>query len=156
MKGTKLFNDIIYNLSGTCPTIGINKTLSEHDLKLFKLAYQIISQPNGIQNAYICYKIGLTKDLLMKFFKESCNNDILIFNRTLLLWKNLVFDICDINANLQSQHFIPFINQDVTVEGINYLNFRIKENDQKWLNYKNALIEDYKERLNKHLSINKK
>lgn len=150
--GIKLFNDIIYTLSGTIPKIGIDKTLSNHDLQLLKLTYDIICQYEGFKNAYICYKIGLKQDLLMKFFKECCYEDMRIFNKTFLLWKQLVFSIDDINNNLNLDHFIPFINKNLNINGIDYSNFKIDEQDQNWISYKTALIDDYHQRLNENFS----
>lgn len=151
-KGIELFNDIIYTLSGTMPKIDIDKTLNNHDLQLFKLTYGIVGQPDGIENAYICYRIGLKQNLLMKFFKECCYEDMRIFNKTFLLWKNLIFSTDDINNNLNLDHFIPFINKDLNINGIDYTNFRVDEANQNWINYKTALIDDYHQRLNEHLS----
>lgn len=152
MKDNELFNEIIFTLSGTYPTYNVSETLNEHDLKLFKLAYGIISQYCcGIEDAYICYKIGLHKELLLKFFEEVCLEDMFLLKRTFLLWKNSVFSNKEIKLNLTSNTFIPFINTNINVNGVNYENFHIDVNDTNWLNYKNELLIDYRNRLNKHL-----
>ena len=56
-----------------------------------------------------------------------------------------------IKLNLTSNIFIPFINTNINVNGVNYENFCIDINDTNWLNYKNELLIDYRNRLNKHL-----
>ena len=74
-----------------------------------------------------------------------------LLKRTFLLWKNSVFSNEEIKLNLTSNTFIPFINTNINVNGVTYENFHIDINDTNWLNYKNELLIDYRNRLNKHL-----
>ena len=126
-----IYSDIIKQLSNIYPKPGIDETLSGKDKEIFELVMNIICQYNGLQNAYLCTKIGLKNDLLLKFYKECCDSDILLFNMTFLLLKEGVFDSENFKKNLSQEQFIPFINKNLTIDNINYNNFILAEKEKK-------------------------
>lgn len=143
-----IYSDIIKQLSNIYPKPGIDETLSGKDKEIFELVMNIICQYNGLQNAYLCTKIGLKNDLLLKFYKECCDSDILLFNMTFLLLKEGVFDSENFKKNLSQEQFIPFINKNLTIDNINYNNFILAEKEKKE-KYINLIVEDFNYRLNK-------
>lgn len=143
-----IYSDIIKQLSNIYPKPGIDETLSGKDKEIFELVMNIICQYNGLQNAYLCTKIGLKNDLLLKFYKECCDSDILLFNMTFLLLKEGVFDSENFKKNLSQEQFIPFINKNLTLDNINYNNFILAEKEKKE-KYINLIVKDFNYRLNK-------
>ncbi len=143
-----IYSDIIKQLSNIYPKPGIDETLSGKNKEIFELVMNIICQYNGLQNAYLCTKIGLKNDLLLKFYKECCDSDILLFNMTFLLLKEGVFDSENFKKNLSQEQFIPFINKNLTIDNINYNNFILAEKEKKE-KYINLIVEDFNYRLNK-------
>lgn len=143
-----IYSDIIKQLSNIYPKPGIDETLSGKDKEIFELVMNIICQYNGLQNAYLCTKIGLKNDLLLKFYKECCDSDILLFNKTFLLLKEGVFDSENFKKNLSQEQFIPFINKNLTIDNINYNNFILAEKEKKE-KYINLIVKDFNYRLNK-------
>ena len=143
-----IYSDIIKQLSNIYPKPGIDETLSGKDKEIFELVMNIICQYNGLQNAYLCTKIGLKNDLLLKFYKECCDSDILLFNMTFLLLKEGVFDSENFKKNLSQEQFIPFINKNLTIDNINYNNFILAEKEKKE-KYINLIVKDFNYRLNK-------
>ena len=143
-----IYSDIIKQLSNIYPKPGIDETLSGKDKEIFELVMNIICQYNGLQNAYLCTKIGLKNDLLLKFYKECCDSDILLFNMTFLLLKEGVFDSENFKKNLSQEQFIPFINKNLTIDNINYNNFILAEKEIKE-KYINLIVKDFNYRLNK-------
>lgn len=143
-----IYSDIIKQLSNIYPKPGIDETLNGKDKEIFELVMNIICQYNGLQNAYLCTKIGLKNDLLLKFYKECCDSDILLFNMTFLLLKEGVFDSENFKKNLSQEQFIPFINKNLTIDNINYNNFILAEKEKKE-KYINLIVEDFNYRLNK-------
>ena len=143
-----IYSDIIKQLSNIYPKPGIDETLNGKDKEIFELVMSIICQYNGLQNAYLCTKIGLKNDLLLKFYKECCDSDILLFNMTFLLLKEGVFDSENFKKNLSQEQFIPFINKNLTIDNINYNNFILAEKEKKE-KYINLIVKDFNYRLNK-------
>lgn len=143
-----IYSDIIKQLSNIYPKPGIDETLSGKNKEIFELVMNIICQYNGLQNAYLCTKIGLKNDLLLKFYKECCDSDILLFNMTFLLLKEGVFDSENFKKNLSQEQFIPFINKNLTIDNINYNNFILAEKEKKE-KYINLIVKDFNYRLNK-------
>lgn len=143
-----IYSDIIKQLSNIYPKPGIDETLNGKDKEIFELVMNIICQYNGLQNAYLCTKIGLKNDLLLKFYKECCDSDILLFNMTFLLLKEGVFDSENFKKNLSQEQFIPFINKNLTIDNINYNNFILAEKEKKE-KYINLIVKDFNYRLNK-------
>lgn len=137
----------------TNPNITMNEMIyimSEGNPGALTVLAEIMKEPNGILDILSLDSLDIRGSKLYMLWNDCCGRDFKKFKRTLQLLRTGVFDHEEIMANLDRVRALPFIDDDLNIEGIPSYDEEFNRSHPKWqefvqLNKENLLNKiDYK------------
>lgn len=131
-------------------------TMCDGNPGALQVLMQMLNDSNGLMNILACDSLGIRGVKLYLLYNDCCDRDFNKFNRTLELIKKNVFTEKEIEDNLNLTRAIPFIDDDIVIEGVPPYYDEFGPKDEKWNEYCEKNKELFKKRLSEKLENNKR
>lgn len=130
--------------------------MSEGNPGAIGVLMSMIKDPRGLLDILLCDSLEIRGSKLYMLYNDCCQKNDGKFKRTLQMLRGGIFTKEEIHANLNLVYAIPFIDDNIEIEGIPSYDEEFELMDDKWDEYCALNKESFTKRLNEKTKKNNK
>lgn len=135
LRGNSTIEDMIY-------------VMSEGNPGAIAILAQMMKSDRGIMNVLLCDSLNIRGTHLYTLYSDCCDKSINKFNRTLMLLSCGGFDEADIENNFNLLRSIPFIDDNIVIDGVPSYEEKFGPTHPLWKEYASKHNASFVKRLN--------
>ncbi len=123
--------------------------MSENNLETVSILTKMIDNSRFIINIYLLDYLEISGSQICTLYNCCCGRDNSTFSRTLMMLNSNVFSKEEVKENFEKDEPIPFIDEDVVIEGAPIYNENYGPSYPKWGEYCDKQREAFINKINK-------
>lgn len=128
--------------------IDIVLVMSEGNPGAMQIVIEMLNDPRGLLDILLCDSLDIRGSKLYGLKNDCCKKNNDKFNRTLMMLRCGIFSDEEIQSNLNLPYSIPFIDDDIEIEGIPPYGKDFGPRDEKWAEFCQKNRESFIQKLN--------
>lgn len=138
-------------LTSNMTTMEIFTIMGEYNPGAMNIIMQMMNDPHGLLDICLCDSLDIRGLRLYTLHNDICeaNNDK--FKRTLMMLRCGIYSEEEILANLNSTRPIPFIDDNIVIDGVPPYGEKFGPTNEKWKEFCNKNREAFIQKLNASL-----
>lgn len=125
-------------ISNNMNIIDVVLIMSEGEINASNILIGMITDYRNSKNIMILDKYNIRGNKIEKLYNDGCNKNFDKFNRTLLVLDMGIYSEDEINANLETDNTIPFLDDSVVIDGVPPYGEAFDSTHPKWSEYVEA------------------
>lgn len=130
-------------------------TMSENNIDAATTIMYIIKTPHGMENIFCLDSINIRGSKIYTLYNNCCEKNSAKLDRTLTMIKCGIYEIEQIQENLNLTKAIPFIDDNLNIKGIPQYGKKFGPNHEKWEEFCQKNKETFINKLNAILNEEK-
>lgn len=129
-------------------SVDIIMTMSEDNPGAIQIVMQMMNNPRSFMDILLCDSLNIRGSKLYMLHNDCCERNTDKFNRTLMMLRNGVYSQDQIQSNLNLIRAIPFIDDNIVIEGVPPYGEDFGPGDEKWKEFCEKNKEAFTKKLN--------
>ena len=127
--------------------------MSEGNPGALNVLMQMMNDPRDFMDILLCDSLDIRGSKLYMLNNDCCGRDINKFRRTLMMLRSGVFTDKQIHQNLELAYAIPFIDDNIKIEGVPPYGKDFGPTHEKWEEFCEKNKESFIERLEEEVKM---